>query len=89
MTLVATSLDGPVSTSFNRLSKIDTQDWSIFPIKISKHFDSATIKSEAKVGAQNKQPATLESVSIFACHIEDLVNKRWPEFDQKLGNTNM
>ena len=89
MALVANSLDGPVSTSFNCLCKIDTQDLSLFPTKILKHFDSATIKSEAKAGGQNKQLATLESISIFACHIEDLVKKRWPEFDQKLGNTKM
>ena len=86
MALVATSLDGPASSWFSSLFETDTQDWSIFSTKFLKRFDSSTIKIKAQAEARNLQLATHESISMYACHVEILVNKRWLEFDSEMIN---
>ena len=80
MTLVATSSDGPASSSFNSLDETDTIDWYIFSTKFPKQFDSETGKFKAQAAAQKIKPAT-QSISIYVCRVEDLVNRGWHEID--------
>ena len=86
MVLVATSLDGSASSWFKSPSETDNQDWSKFSTKFLIKSDSATMKFKAQAETQNIQLATHESISIYACRVEDLVKKRWPEFDSKMKN---
>ena len=79
MALVATSLDGPASALFNSLPGADTQDWSTFTLKFPKLFDSVTAQNKAQAETQNAQLNTFESIAVFACRVEDLVNKSWPD----------
>ena len=51
--LVATSLDGPVSSWFNSILEAGTQDWSTFTLKLLKQFDSVTEQNKAQAHARN------------------------------------
>ena len=86
MALVATSVHGPGSSWFSSLSETDPQDFSMFSTKCLKQIDSATIKFIAQAAARNMQLATDESTSMYACRLEDLVNKGWPELYSKMIN---
>ena len=86
MALVATSLDGPASSWFNSLSETDTHYWSNFSTKFRKQLDCATIKFKAQAEAQDNHLTTHESISIYACRVENLVIKGWPEMDSKMKN---
>ena len=76
LVFVATSFVGPTTSWFNNLSETDTQAWSIVSTKFLNHTDSAIIKFKVQAAAQIMQPVTHESISIYVCHVEDLVNKR-------------
>ena len=86
MDLVATSLDGPVSSWFNSLSEADAQDWSTLTLKFRKKFDSVTAQSEVQAEAQNVQLNTHECNSFYGCRVEDFVKKGWPDYDVKMRN---
>ena len=86
MALVATSLDGPAFSWFNSLSEADTQDWSTFTLKIPKHSGSVTAQCKAQAEAQQGQLNTQESISVYVCRVEDLVNKGWSEYDATKRN---
>ena len=86
MDLVATSLDGPVSSWFNSLSEADAQDWSTLTLKFPKKFDSVTAQSKVQAEAQNVQLNTHECISSCGCRVEDLVDKGWPDYDVKMRN---
>ena len=84
MALVAISFEGPASSSFNNLSETEMiPEIVFFSIKFLKQFDSATIKIEPEAEAQNIQQATQESISIYACRVEGVLTKGWPELDSK------
>ena len=86
MALVAISSDIPASSWLNSLSEADLKNWSTFTMKFLKQFDSVTAQNDAQAEAQNKQLDTHESIFIYACSVEDLVNKRWPENDAEMHN---
>ena len=66
------------------LSETDTTDWSIFPSKTLKQFDSENINIQTKAVARSIQLATHESISMYVCRVDDLVNKKWPEVDPNM-----
>ena len=51
-----------------------------------EQFDSATVNFEAQAETQIIQLATHESISIYACRVEDLSIKWWLEFDSAKKN---
>ena len=51
-----------------------------------EQFDSGTIKFKTQAETQIIQQATHESISVYACRVEDLFNKRWLDFDSEKKN---
>ena len=86
MALVATALTGPAATWFNGLSETTKATWSTFTAAFLKQFDTVTAQFRAQAEAQTIKFKPEDSISIYACKIEDLVNKGWPEFDAKMRN---
>ena len=86
MALVATALTGPASTWFNSLPNDKKLDWLTFTTAFFQQFDNVTAQFRAQAETQTIKLNPTESISIYACKIEDLVNKGWPEFDPKMKN---
>ena len=84
MVLDATSLDDPTSSWFNGFSEADTQDWSTLTVKFLDQFEKYKPQHTAQAEAQNAPLNTHKSNSIYACRVEDLVNKGRPENDAKM-----
>ena len=76
MALVATALTGPADTWFNSLDNTYKSDWSRFTSIFLKQFDTVTALFRAQAEAQiiKFNPST-DSISVYACKVEDLVNK--------------
>ena len=85
MDLVATVLTGPAATWFNGQSETSKANWiSVFFKKI------ATITAHFRAQAETQTIKILklkpeDSTSIFACKVEDVVDKASPELDTEKG----
>ena len=86
MGLVVTALNGRASSCFNSLPEADTQDWSTSTLSFPEQIDIVTAQYQAQAQDQNAQLNTHESISIYACRVEDLVDEGWREIDARMCN---